>query len=86
MFCFLDKCIWIVYIHLSLLIREYLSSGVNGLRKSVKNFHVSKTDFCNSITFRVIIQDDKGTLIQIESVFQAVYHVGCPGVLSNGSV
>ena len=85
MFCFWDKCIWIVYIHLSLLIREYLSLAVNVLRKGLKNFHVSKGDFCNSITFTVITQYDKGALIKIESVFQPVYHVPCREVLSNGS-
>ena len=72
MLCFWDKYIWIVCIHLSLLIREYLSSAVNVLRKGVKNFHVCKSDFCNSITFRVIIQDDKDTLIKIESVSRPV--------------
>ena len=75
-----------VCIHLSLLIREYLSPAVNVLRKGVKNFHVSKGDFCNSITSTVIIQDDKGALIKIESVFRPVYHVARRGVLSNGSV
>ena len=80
-----DKCIWILCIHLSLLIREYLSLAVNVLRKGLKNFHVSKNDFCNSITFRVITQDDKGALIKVESVFQPVYHVACREVLSNGS-
>ena len=86
MLCFWDKCIWIVSIHLSLLIREHLSSAVNVLRKGVKNFHVCKSDFCKSITFTVITQDDKGALIKIELVFQPVYHVACRGVLSNGSV
>ena len=85
MFCFWDKCIWIVYIHLSLLIRENLSLAVNVLRKGLKNFHVSKSDFCNSITFNVITQDDKGALIKIESVFLPVYHVACRDVLSNES-
>ena len=64
---------------------EYLSLAVNVLRKGTKNFHVSKSDFCNSITFTVITQDDKGTLIKIESVFQPVYHVDCREVLSKGS-
>ena len=82
---FLDKCIWIVYIHLSLLIREYLSLAVNVLRKRLKNFYVSKRDFWNSITFTLITQDDKDALIKIESVFQPVYHVACREVLSNGS-
>ena len=85
MFCFWDKCICIVWIHLSLLVREHLSSAVNVLRKGQKKFHVSKSDFCNSITFTVIILDDKGALIKIESVVRAVYSVACRGVLSNGS-
>ena len=86
MFSFGDKSILIVCIQLSLLIREYLSSAVNVFRKSLKNFHVSKSDSSNSITFRVITQDDKGPLIKIESVFRPVYHVACWEVLSNGSV
>ena len=85
MFCFCDKDIWIVCIHLSLLIREYLSLAVNVLRKALKNFHVSKGDFCNSITFTVITQDDKGALIKIESVIQPVYHVACREFLSSRS-
>ena len=62
-FCFWDKTISIVYIHLSLLLREYYSLRVNVLRKGLKNFHVSKSDFCNSITFTVIIQAGKTALI-----------------------
>ena len=83
-FCFWDKCIWIVCIHLSLIAREHLSSAVNVLRKGVRNFHLSKSDFYKSITFTVIIQDDKDTLIKIESVFRPVYHVARRGVISNG--
>ena len=86
MFCFWAKCIGIVCIQLFLLIKEYLSSVVNVLRKGLKNFHVSKSDFCNSITFTVITQNDKAALIKTESVFRPVYHVACRGVLSNGSV
>ena len=85
MFCFWDKCIWIVCIQLSLLLREYLSQAVTVLRKGLKNFHVSKSDFCNSITFTVITQDDKGALIKTESVFRLVYHVACLEVLWNKS-
>ena len=85
MFCFRDKSISIVCIHLSLLLREYLSLAVNVWRKDLKNFHVSKSDFCNSITFTVITQDDKDALIKIESVFRPVYHVACRDVLSNES-
>ena len=86
MFCFWDKCIWIVWIHLSLLIREYLWSAVNVLRKGLKNFHLSESDFCNSITFTVIILDEKDALIKIESVFPPVYHVACQEVVSNRSL
>ena len=80
-----EKCICILSIHLSLLIREYLSLAVNVLRQGLKNFHVSKSDFCNSITITVITQDDKAALIKIESVFQPVYYVACREVLSNKS-
>ena len=85
MFCFRDKWIRIVCIHLSVLIREYLSSAGTVLRTGVKNFHVSKSYFCDSITFTVISQDDKGALIKTESVFRPVYHVACGEVLSNES-
>ena len=86
MFHFGDKSIWIVCIHLSLLLREYLSLAVNVLRKGLKNFHVSKSDFCNSITFTVITQAGKSAFINIESVFRTVYHVACREVFSNESV
>ena len=83
MFCFWDKSIWIVCIHLSLLLTEYVSLAVNVLRKGLKNFHVSKSDFCNSITFTVITWAGKSALIKIESVFPTVYHVASREVLSN---
>ena len=86
MFCFWYKNIWIICIHLSLLVREYLSLAVNVLRKGLKNFHVSKSDFCHTITFTVITQAGKSVLINIESLFQTVYHVACREVLSNESV
>ena len=60
---------------------EYLSYAVNVLKKRLKKFHVSKSDFCNSITFTVITEDDKGALINIESVLQPTYHVACQRVL-----
>ena len=80
MFCFWDKYIWIVWFDLSLLLREDLSLAVKVLRKGLKNFHVSKSDFYNSNTLTVITQDDKGALINIESVFRPVYHFPCRGV------
>ena len=67
------------------LTREYMSSAVNALRKSLKTFHVTKRDFSNSITFILINQYDKDARIKIESVFRPVYHVACGGFLSNGS-
>ena len=65
--------------------REYLSAAVNVLGKRLKNFRVSKSDFYNSITFRVITQDDKSALIKIESVPRPIYHVVCRRVPSNGT-
>ena len=85
MFCFWDKCIWTVCIDLSLLIRECLSSAVNVLTKILKTFHVTKGNFFNSITFKVINQYDKGAGVKIKSVFWRVYNVACRGVPSNGS-
>ena len=85
MYCFWDKCTWNFCIHLSLLLREYVSLAVNVLRKNLKNFHESKSDFYHSITFRVITQAGKSALIKIESVFWTVYHVTCREVLSNRS-
>ena len=85
-FGFWDKCIWIVCVQLFLLIREYVSLAVNLLRRGLKNFHESQSDFCNSITFTVITRAGKSTLIKTESVFQTVYHDACRDVLSNGSV
>ena len=75
-----------VCIHLSLLLREFVSLAVNVLEKGLKNFHVSKSDFCKSITITVITQDDKDALIKILSLFWPVHHVACRGVFSNGSV
>ena len=80
-----EKYIWIRCIDLSLLIREHLSLAVNLLTQGLKNFHVSKSDFCNSITITVITQDDEAALIKIESVFQPVYYVAFREVLSNES-
>ena len=84
-FCFWYKCIWIVCIHLSLLLREYVSLAVNVLRKGLKNFHESRSDFSNSYTFTVITRAGESALIKIESVFLPVHHVACREVLSSGS-
>ena len=64
-FCFWDKCIWIVCIELSPLRREYLSSAVNMLIKSLQTFHVTQRKFSKSITFIVIKEYGKGARIKI---------------------
>ena len=84
-FCFWDKCIWIVCFELSLVIREYLSLAVNVLKKVLKTFHVTKGYFSNSIPFKVINQYGKGAGVKIKSVFWCVYNVAYRGILSNGS-
>ena len=58
-----------------------MSSAVNVLKKRLRNFQVSESDFCYSITFTAITQDDKGALINIESVLRPTYYVACQGVL-----
>ena len=53
------------------------------LRKRLKNFHVSKSDFSNSITLTMINQYDKGTPINIEPVFPPVSHFVIRAGISN---
>ena len=48
-FCFWDKCIWIICIQLSVLIREYLSSAVNVLKKRLKNFTSLRVTFATPL-------------------------------------
>ena len=60
--------------------------GSQCVKKSLKYFYESKSDFCNSINFTVITRAGKSTLIKIESVFRTVYLDACREVLSNGSV
>ena len=43
--CFSDKCISVVCIELSLLRREYLSSAVNVLTKSLETLNITPSDF-----------------------------------------
>ena len=43
--CFLDNCIWIGRLGLSLLSRKYLSSAVNMLTDILKTFHITKKIF-----------------------------------------
>ena len=41
--------------------------------------------FSNSITFTVTCDYGKDADVEIESAFRPVYHVVCPGVISNGT-
>ena len=44
-----------------------------------------KVTFSKSITFTLINEYDKGSAVDIESVFLPVFHVACRDVLSNGT-
>ena len=52
------------------------------LIKSLKTFHVTKSDFCHSIT--VISQYGKSAGVKIESVFRPVYRFACRGSSPTG--
>ena len=54
------------------------------LPKSLKTFHVTKSDFLNPIIFTMINQYRKNALIKIEAVFRPAYHVVFQAGLSNG--
>ena len=82
-FCFWDKCIWIVCIELSLLRKGYLSSAVNVLTKRLSMS--LRVTLSHSITFRVIIESGKRGGIETESAIRDVYHVVCWGVVSKGT-
>ena len=71
-------------IELSLLRREYLSSAVNVLKKSVKNLHLTKSYFFQLNYLKVINEFGKAADVDIESVFRPVYHVACRWFISNG--
>ena len=48
--CFSDNCIWIGFVNLSLLRREYLSATFNALRKYAKVLHVTVRAFFQLIS------------------------------------
>ena len=60
---------------MSLLRREYLTSPVNVLTKSLKISHSTKIAFFLLIMFTVINKYGKGAVVQIATVFRPVYHV-----------
>ena len=86
-FCFLDNCIWICWIKLSLLRREYLSSAVIKLTNSLKNLHITRRGetFSNSTSFIFINKYCKGAVVQISTVFGTIYHVACCRLFWNGT-
>ena len=74
-FCFWDNCIWIGIVKFSLLRTGHFSSAANVLTSSRKIWHVNKRDFSISIDFTVINEYEKGTVMQILTVLEHVYHV-----------
>ena len=83
-FCFWDNCFRIGCVKYSLFRREYWSSAVNVLTNTYKALRLTKTDFFHSLTFKMITKYGNGTVIQIATVFERVYHVACQRVLWNG--
>ena len=84
-FCFRDNCFRIGCVKYSLFRREYWSSAVNMLTNTYKALRLTKTDFFHSLTFKMITKYGNGTVIQIATVFERVYHVACQRVLWNGT-
>ena len=63
LFYFWDNCIWSSCKKLSLLRREYLSSGVNVIRNNPKTLHTLRETFSNWTAFTVIKKYGKGALV-----------------------
>ena len=84
-FCFWDNCFWIGCVKYSLLRRECWSSAVNVLTNTYKDLRLTKTDFFNSLTFKMITTYGNGSVIQITTVFERVYRVACQRFLWNGT-
>ena len=84
-FCFRDNCFWIGCVKLSLFRREYWSSAVNVFTNTYKALRLTKADFFHSLTFKMITKYGNGTVFQIATVFERVYHVASQRVLWNGT-
>ena len=84
-FCYLDNCIWIGIVKLSLFRTGYFSSAANIWRRTDKILHVNNRDFSGSIDFPVINEYDQSAGMQISKVIGNVYHAGCQRVLWNVS-
>ena len=55
------------------------------LTSTYKALRLTKTDFFDSITFKMIIKYGNGTVLQIPTVFERVSHVACQRFLWNGT-
>ena len=84
-FCYLDNCIWIGIVKLSLFRTGYFSSGANVWRSTPKILHVNKRDFSGSIDFPAINEYDQSAVTLISKVIGNVYHARCRRVLWNVS-
>ena len=84
-FCYLDNCIWIGIVKLSLFRTGYFSSAANVWGSTHKILHVNKRDFSGSIDFPVINEYDQSAVTQISKAIGNVYHAGCRKVLRNVS-
>ena len=78
-----DDSIWIRWVKLSLLRREYLWPVVNVL-ETVLRFCLSlRETFSSLVAFTVINKYGESGVIQISALFDPIYHVACRGILSN---
>ena len=80
-FCFWDNCIWNGIVKLSLCSARYFSLAPNVLTSSLKNLHVRKRHFSNSISLEVKNESDKCALIQISIVLAHVSHIAGRSIL-----
>ena len=84
-FCYLDNCIWIGIVKLSLFRTGYFSSAANVLRSPPKILHVNKSNFYSSIDLVAISEYDESAVTQISKVIGNVYHAAFRRVLWNVS-
>ena len=54
------------------------------LTNSPKILYITKGDFCNSISYGVFINYNKGAGLQISAVFRTVSHIAFPRVFWSG--
>ena len=76
-FRFWHHLIWKCLNKFPLLRREYLSSAVNGLTNSPKILCITQGDFSTCISLTGIYNYGKGAVVQLGTVFLAIYHITC---------